>query len=133
MPDQLWATLFEHGAQAIARLGPDGRIGSINAAGKQLLGNGAGELAGRSLRELLKDDDRPRAKEQLRQALSGRPASFEAKTPDDRPLSATLLPIVRDGAVVELVATVQDAGPSALLARDLRSAEARQRLLLAHS
>ena len=128
--EQRYRSLFDHHPDAIYSFDAEGRFVSANAACEGLTGYGLDELLGKSFMPLVVPEDRSRAIEYFRAAMSGRAASYEEsithKSGRRIEVSITKLPIVVDGKVVGVYGIAQDLTARRELEARLQQAEKMQ-------
>ena len=110
--EQRYRSLFDHHPDAIYSFDADGRFVSANAACEGLTGYSMDELLGTSFLPLVVPEDRNRAFEHFRIAISGRATTYEEsiihKSGRRIEVAITKLPIVVDGAVIGIYGIAKD-------------------------
>jgi len=128
--EQRYRSLFDRHPDAVYSFDAEGRFVSANAACEGLTGYGLDELIGKSFMPLVVPEDRGRALEYFRAAMSGRAASYEEsiihKSGRRIEVSITKLPIVVDGKMVGVYGIAQDLTTRRELEARLHQAEKMQ-------
>ena len=110
--EQRYRSLFDHHPDAIYSFDENGRFVSANAACEGLTGYRIDELLGSLFIPLVVPEDRQRALDQFRVAISGRATSYEEsiihKSGRRVDIAITKLPIVVDGKVVGIFGIAKD-------------------------
>ena len=110
--EQRYRSLFDHHPDAIYSFDGEGRFVSANAACEGLTGYRIDELIGSPFLPLVVPEDRQRALDQFRIAISGRATSYEEsiihKSGRRIDVAITKLPIVVDGRVVGIYGIAKD-------------------------
>ena len=110
--EQRYRSLFDHHPDAIYSFDVDGRFVSANAACEALTGYALRELLGRPYLPLVVPEDRARATDYFKLALSGSAASYEEsiiqKSGRHVEVAITKLPIVVDGQIVGIYGIAKD-------------------------
>ena len=110
--EQRYRSLFDHHPDAIYSFDGEGRFVSANAACESLTGYRIDELVGSPFMPLVVPEDRQRALEQFRIAISGRATSYEEsiihRSGRRIDIAITKLPIIVDGRVVGIYGIAKD-------------------------
>jgi PAS domain S-box-containing protein len=130
----IWLAVFEHAPFAIYTLSVDGQLTAANPSSAVMFGVAdSADLLGRSFETLYVEGERALARNKLEQVMSGQSAAFEARSVAGGLALSTLVPLVVDGAIGGVLGFAQPEQQEAIVGRELRASEARQRLMLAHS
>jgi PAS domain S-box-containing protein len=109
--------MYELSPEVIAALRPDGTIVQTNPAALAMLGLRAEELTGKNYLELIHQDDAPGAAAQIDQVLKGEvihayPLRLRKADGGFVHVEASVIPIMREGRVTEMMSIARDASES---------------------
>jgi PAS domain S-box-containing protein len=117
--------LFEEAADIIFTLDPGGRLDSVNRRFRELTGYTSEYLRGKSLEELVHDQDRELCRSRLEQLKSGMVVEFEARiyssSGKDFISAFRCNPVLRDGVVDSFIGIARDVTRQKQLENDLKS------------
>jgi diguanylate cyclase (GGDEF)-like protein/PAS domain S-box-containing protein len=134
--DRLYRALVETSTDVIALIHPDGRIGFVNEASREILGYGPDEIWGRHFGEFVATGERPELNVEFERVKGGEPrfrrrVTALRKDGGEVQLMFNASPLrARDGETIGVVVIATDIGDLVETEERLREAESRYRSLV---